>query len=239
MTDDVAKRPQVLVHSVAAVAVAAGLSPSSAAGDVSGVATLASEYVYRGQAMSGHDPAVSAGIDFHADGGWFAGVWASTVDIGSDFGRRRHEVDYYAGYHVAHERDWSVTGLVMHYSYPGTTGSFDYDFTELIVTATFAERYSIEVATTSDAYGLGANGLNVELRGEWPVATYLTLSATAGRNDIDMAGADAYSYWNTGVSARWSRVTADLRWYDNEDVGGQLSSWLAGSRIVASVSVGF
>ena len=51
--------------------------------------------------------------------------------------------------------------------------------------------------------------------------------------------ADRYTYWDLGLSTRWTRLTFDLRWHDNEAIQGTFRNWSAGSRFVASVSYGF
>jgi len=65
------------------------------------------------------------------------------------------------------------------------------------------------------------------------------ISSGLGYNELDIASASGYWYWDAGVSARWSRLTADLRWYDNETPETFLSSWSAGSQVVATLSVAF
>ena len=60
-------------------------------------ATLTSDYVYRGLMMTGSDPAMQFGFDYHHDKGWFAGAWASTIDTRRPAGKRDLEVNYYTG----------------------------------------------------------------------------------------------------------------------------------------------
>ncbi len=209
------------------------------AAEVSASVTLASEYVYRGQAMSGNDPAVSAGVDYQHDSGFFGGAWATTINLDSPVGSRGLEADIYLGYHFSVPQPLELSALVMHYSYPDSAGQADYDFTEYMLSATLYSQYSLQVAYADDVYGLGIPGRLVEMRADWPLGDYWVLGIGAGRNDIRVPGWDSYLYWDAGVSSRWSRVTADLRWYDNEEIDGIFARWSAGSRIVASLSVGF
>jgi len=60
-----------------------------------------------------------------------------------------------------------------------------------------------------------------------------------GYNDIEETGTTSYWYWDVGASARYSRLTVDLRWYDNEEIRGTLWRLSAGSRLVASLTVAF
>ena len=66
------------------------LSPAVALGsELSGVVALTSEYIYRGRAMSDGDPAIQLGLDVETDVGFFAGLWASTIDLRSQVGGTR------------------------------------------------------------------------------------------------------------------------------------------------------
>lgn len=209
------------------------------AAEFSGAVTLASEYVYRGQAVSDHDPAVSIGLDYEHDSGFFGGVWASTIDLESPFGSRDTELDYYVGYHFEPRGPVALSLSVIRYTYPGHEGSLDYEHTEGAVSATLFDRYSVEFAYTDDLYGLGEPARHWTLRGEWPAATYWIASAGLGQADLTAIGTDRYAYWDLGLSTRWSSVTFDLRWHGNEDIEGTLGNWSAGSRFVASLSYGF
>ena len=51
-----------------------------------------SNYIWRGITQSGDDSAISGGIDYAADSGFYVGTWASSLGGGAA------EVDLYAGY---------------------------------------------------------------------------------------------------------------------------------------------
>ena len=209
------------------------------AGELSGAVTVASEYIYRGQALSNHKPAVSVGVDYAHDSGFYGGIWASTIDLESPFGSRDTEVDYYVGYHFEPDGPLSLSVSVMRYTYPGHEGLLDYEHTEGALAATLFERYSLEFAYTDDLYGVGEPARYWALRGEWPAGSYVVASAGIGLADLSALNTDRYTYWDVGLSTRWTRLTVDLRWHDNEAIEGALRNWSAGSRLVASVSYGF
>lgn len=210
-----------------------------AAADWSANLGVSTEYVYRGQALSDHDPAVSAGLDFEHESGAFAGAWASTIDLGNASGRRRVELDAYIGYRFEPIGPFGFSTSLIRYSYPDDTSSFDYDYNEVVIAATIFERYSLEFGYSDDVYGFDASGRNVELRGDWPVATYWVLGAGLGYNSVDASPRSRYAYWDIGVSTRVSRLAIDLRWFDNEPIPGRISSWSAGSRAVLGLTLGF
>lgn len=209
------------------------------AGELSGSITLASEYVFRGQKLSDGNPAVQAGIDYEHDAGAFLGAWASTVDLQSPSGRRDAELDYYLGWQFSGESRFRAALSLVHYTYPGQTTSFDYDYTEALVTASWGNRYSLEFGYTDDVYGFGVSASHIELRADWPLRNAWVVSAGLGANDLDNLGSSRYLYGDLGVSARFARFTVDLRWYDNEQPGGFPGRSSAGSRLVGAVSIGF
>ena len=58
-------------------------------------------------------------------------------------------------------------------------------------------------------------------------------------NDPTVRDTPSYMHYDVGLSTRYSRLTIDMRWYDNEEITGVFQRWSAGSRLVASVSVAF
>lgn len=214
-------------------------APDVAASELSGVATLTSEYIYRGLAMSDADPAIQLGIDYEHDSGLFIGAWASTIDISSAMGHRDIELDYYAGYHYASEAPFSASVTVLRYTYPEHSGIHSYDYNEVLVGATWRQRYSIEFGYTNDLYGFDRIARHWQLRSEWPVANAWVIDAALGGNDMSDAGVSRYLHWDIGASARFSRFTFDLRWYDNEQADGFAALQSANSQFVISVSAAF
>ena len=194
------------------------------ASELTGIASLTSEYIYRGLAQSDGNPAFQFGLDFEIDAGIFVGAWASTIDLTSAVGERDTELDLYIGYHYESGAPLSATLTVLRYTYPGQTGSHSYDYNEVLVSTAWRDQYSIEFGYTDNLYGLGYTGRHWELRSEWPVANAWVISAALGRNDLSNIGVSEYLHWNLGASARFSRVVVDLRWYDNETLDGYAAS---------------
>lgn len=222
---------------IAGIAIAV-LPTAPATADLSGAVTLASEYIYRGQAVSDHDPAVSIGIDYEHESGFFGGIWASSIDLANRFGSRDTELDYYLGYRFEPASPVAVSVSAVRYTYPGQQGAFDYAHVEGILSATFYDRYSVEFAYTDDLYGMGRPARHWGIRGDWPAASYWIVSGGLGLADLTAINTDRYTYWDLGLSTRWSSITLDVRWHDNEPIGGVLGEWSAGARIVLSLSYG-
>lgn len=213
--------------------------PLAQASEFSGRVTLASEYIYRGLAMSAGDPALQLGLDYAHDSGFFVGLWGSTIDLSTPVSQRDYELDYYAGYHHQFRAPLSVTASVLRYTYPGQEGAQDYDYTEYLLNATWFERLSLELGFTDDLYGHSTRSQHWEVQLDWPIASAWVVGATLGRNDMSDAGLPKYYYWDVGASARFSRLMVDLRWFDNEHPPAYAFPRTAGSRIVVSLSVPF
>lgn len=65
--------------------------------DVSMNATLATDYIWRGQSQTDGAGAIQGGLDIAHESGLYIGTWASNVDA-DDFGGSSVEIDYYAGF---------------------------------------------------------------------------------------------------------------------------------------------
>ena len=89
----------------------------AAASEFSGAVTLTSEYISRGQAVSGGNPALQVALDYGHDSGFFGGLWASTIDVINPFSVRERELDFYLGYVIepclleAHRGEGALRGL--------------------------------------------------------------------------------------------------------------------------------
>ncbi|MCW3148966.1 TorF family putative porin [Stutzerimonas stutzeri] len=104
-------------------ALAASETVPSAIGDfdVSMTATLASDYIWRGQSQTGGSGAVQGSLDIAHESGLYIGAWASNVDdqvFTGNSGGADMEVDYYVGY-GGDLTDWLSYDLSWNtYTYP-------------------------------------------------------------------------------------------------------------------------
>ncbi len=203
-------------------------------------ATLTSDYVYRGLMLTGSNPALQFGVDYQHDWGWFAGGWASTIDRRTRFGERDLEFDYYTGFHLRPSSNWSATLTLMRYTYPGSSGDHEYDHNELLVTASWNDRWSLEVAYTGDLYGLHVTGRHWEFRGEELLGESWLLGGGLGGNDFSGLGTPHFLHWDLGVSYLVARLSFDLRYYDNQRPEAGLARALsADAQLVISVTATF
>ncbi|SDU09311.1 TorF family putative porin [Halopseudomonas salegens] len=92
--------------------------------DVSMTATLATDYIWRGQSQTAGVGAVQGSLDIGHESGLYVGAWASNIDADA-FGGSSVEIDYYVGYgaditdNISYDLSWNT------YTYPGAGGNLD------------------------------------------------------------------------------------------------------------------
>ncbi|HEX7061164.1 MAG TPA: TorF family putative porin [Woeseiaceae bacterium] len=218
----------------------AAAAPAGAA-DFHRYLLLTTDYVFRGVTYSDGHAAAQLGADLAFDGGFYAGAWASTVDIAVDsITDRDLEIDYYLGYRHDVSRDWSVGANFVAYTFPGTSGPFDYDYQEYGLSMNYADRAWLEYAFSPDVLHSGANTHNVSLYAEWPFASATRVGAGAGYYVVEDLGGDNYAYWQLGVTRAFSRFELDLRYHDASDWVPFISNpSRTGARVVLSFRMEF
>src|SRR4249919_1504629 len=115
---------------IAAICALGGLLASAApvhAAELSGNATLTTDYVWRGSTQTHGDPAVQAGIKVTGDSGLYASVWGSNVEFAPET-HASTELDFTVGWGRKISDRWAVDVNVLHYRYPSTT--IDLNWTE-------------------------------------------------------------------------------------------------------------
>ena len=192
--------------------------PTASATDFSGYLTLTTDYVFRGVSYSDSGPAVQLGGDVSFSSGLYVGAWASTVNISNGPMRQRDlEINYYAGYGFALNRNWSANVTAVAYTYPGTTGEIDYGYEELSATVNFDDRFWIEYAYSPDLFGTGYTTQNIEVYGEFSLPHQYVFGVGIGRYDTSDLTGRAYNHWQAGISRAISIVVLDLRYHDTSD----------------------
>lgn len=201
--------------------------------------TLATDYLHRGMSQTDADAALQVGIDYRHRTGFFVGAWASNVEYRTERLRARprdREVDYYVGIDRRRDR-WSWTATLAHYTYPG--GSFDYDYSEFSVGASFKQRFSYRASYSDDLLSVGHAALGQELGIGIPLPKNMELGAALGHfRTSDIPGGD-FVHFNVGVSKLVAAFTFDLRYYDTNYALTTHLGRPADRRWVASFSYGY
>ena len=209
-------------------------------GELTAQVTLTTEYVYRGLSQSVEDPAIQGGFHYRHDNGFFAGLWASSVDFPNNRQRERPrdvEVDVFVGYGFELSRSWAATAQLTHYSYPGDDPAFDYDYNELGLSLHYQDRVTGAVHLSDDLLGRGERALAYELSGRQPLGERLDALAGLGHYDLERVVGISYLYWNLGLSYSIGRFALDLAYIDTSSRAVALfGDQLAGERVVASLT---
>lgn len=210
---------------------------------------LTTEYVFRGVSQTAENPAIQGGFDATC-GLFYAGVWASSLDWGTDGNGNNMasiEMDWYAGFKpVTGPITWDLG--VIYYTYPGSVdpNGRDANYVELKVGASgevwkdgtlgatvfWSPDYQFETGHVWTVEGTFAQVLP-----KFSIFTP-TFSALIGYqkgndaayNLLIANGDDNYLYWNAGLTLgfmeKWS---LDLRYWDSNlssNAGGK--AWCNG-----------
>lgn len=158
------------------------------AGDLTANAGITNNYIWRGLTQTRNEPAISGGIDWAAENGFYIGTWASNVEYG-DLDPFSYEHDIYFGFSGGEDLTYDIGYL--YYNYDSLA---NWDFGEVyagIGIGGFAAKLSVLANTERDEplerdYGFGdawylSLDYGIALRDE------LTLGLHAGRHEGDFA----------------------------------------------------
>ena len=194
---------KLLAHSIAVASLVLA-SAAATAVELSGNVTLATDYTFRGFSQTDEKGAIQGGFDAALDEGFYAGIWASNVNFGSD-SQASTEMDYYVGY------VFDITdsiNLDLGYIYFDYEGDAEFDYQEFAVTLgvsdlSLAVNYSDEYFGEGgpDAYILGADY-------SFSLAENTSLDLHVGYSDVDEedffdVGEDSYLDYSVGISREY------------------------------------
>jgi len=152
---------------------------------------VTSNYLWRGVTQSGDDSAISGGIDYSHESGFYAGTWTSSLGGGSQY-----ELDLYAGFSGEASSVSYDVGLIQ-YMYP-IGDAVELDFTEAQATVGYGP-VSLYIAQTIDTEdsSAAADSLYVSLSAETAIDKDYTVGFTFGSysgDDIKAAFGDDYTH---------------------------------------------
>ncbi len=187
---------------------------SVAQADLSANLGVSSNYYFRGVTQTDDSAAISGGIDYAHDSGFYVGTWMSNVDFG---GKEDVEIDGYAGF----ANEIGDTGLgydlsAWYYWYPGAGGEAqggDIDYAEVSgslsywwLTGTVAYTFWGEVESENKPrafddgdlyYNLGIDpGWSYEGFAPTAFIGYYSFDADGDCDECDLN----YTHWGVGIS---------------------------------------
>jgi len=200
-----------------------GMASTTAFAEVTANAAATSNYLWRGQEQTGGDAAVSGGIDYANESGFYAGTWASNASWADEM---TYELDLYAGFGGAINENVSYDIGYIYYAYPDAASGADADFSEVygsisVQGFTFGAAVLATSAASGDgtdfgdslylnadySFAVGSNGTEMVLHighysgdfiGDDNIIDYgVSVSKdgfTFGLSDNDMDGSDVKAY---------------------------------------------
>ncbi|KHL26552.1 hypothetical protein PK98_09210 [Croceibacterium mercuriale] len=247
--------PVATVVALAAPVAAQDSSGPAPAITISGSATLASDYRFRGVSQTDKEVAVQGGITVVHDSGLYAGVWASNLAGWGTFGGANMELDLIGGYRVPLAGGMLDVGATW-YMYPG--GADETDFAEPYIklsgttgplTLLAGAAYAPKQQALGRWYASGADAAagvytdpgdkedNLYLWGDAAAGiagTPLTAKAHLGYSDgnpglgpnaTSLAPTGAYFDWSLGLDATWRNLTVGVAYVDT-DISGRDAAYL-------------
>jgi uncharacterized protein (TIGR02001 family) len=219
-TEIAASDTAVLTPAIAPIdlAQATGQEEDTPAITISGSATLASDYRFRGVSQSDEGFAVQGGFTISHESGLYAGAWGSNLAGWGTFGGANMELDLYAGYKLPVGEGTLDLGVTW-YMYP--SGADETDFAELYaklggsagpvsLTATVAYAPSQEALGNAFPVGLPADP------GDKEDNLYLAADAVYGIADtpISLKAHLGYSDGNPGLGPNGTSVAPTGTYFD-------------------------
>ena len=216
-----------------------GLASQAKAADLSGNATLTTDYVWRGSTQTQGDPAAQAGIRIAGASGFYGAAWGSNVKF-APANDANAELDFTGGWTGALSDDWSADVNVTRYQYPAT--AVDLNWTELNGTLTYKGNYWASVGWSNAALGYAAAGTYTLVGAKFPVNDAFRLEAVLGHYVLDDAVVAEGGYTHGQLNAIWAlrapfelRVSAHAtdanakRVFGNDFAGGRVEAALQAS----------
>lgn len=178
-------------------------------GDLSANAAFSTDYSFRGISQTDNGPALSGGLDWSHDSGFYLGTWMSNVDFSTS--SPEFEVDIYGGYGF----EWLETAFdvgVIYFHYANVNedpGANEIDYWEFPLSASkdfgpvstsLGVTFSPDYFGESGFFAYPAFSAGVAM----PGAEWLTLDGSVGYSFIDdnaVFGTDDYLDYGVSVSA--------------------------------------
>ena len=188
--------------------------------DVSANVALTSDYRFRGISQNDKTIAIQGGFDFEDDSGFYAGVWASSVDFQiQTLDDATAEVDIYAGY----GGDLGDSGFaydvnILHFAYPNSDDALSYDFTEITVGVSY-ENYGFTVSSTSDYFAGSGDATYYNFTADFEINDTCSFGAAIGKQSVEdnlAWGTPDWMDYKLAVSGSLSSVDVEFAFIDTD-----------------------
>ena len=179
--------------------IAALAAPDAFAVGLNGKLTLASGYNFRGMDRTGTGLIPQGTVRVDLPKGFFAGVWASRLDL-NDGNSRTRELDFFAGATLPLAEGLSMSFFVNRYTFNQGSSDPDYDWTEVAARLFVGSRSSVTIARGESWMWNDSNSHALEARHILPLGRQYTADLTLGYVDLEEALDLSYWYYQAGLS---------------------------------------
>jgi uncharacterized protein (TIGR02001 family) len=225
-----------LTYILASALASSALLDVPAQAGVTGNVRLSSNYIWRGVTQTSDQAAISGGLDYSSDIGFYAGTWLSNVDFG-DAGGSGYELDLYGGY-SGQIQAFSYDAGLLYYAYPVQD---DLNFTELYVSGGVGPlkvgvNYTVDKdagGDDKDIYYYGELGFEDLFKGE--SLKDIGVSFVVGHYDYDDNALDDYTHYGFKLSKATDLGDFGIAVDKNDLDGGHLDD----PRVTVSLSKEF
>ena len=203
-----------------------------------GSVTLTSDYVLQGISQSAGRPAVQFDAHDALRGGWYAGLWSSTLDTHHRSADPAAVLSVYGGRGWSFNPDWSATLVAAHYWYLAGDSPHTYNYDELTASLAFRDLLAAAIRWFPDrtAYAttdkdLGGAAWSYEISSHAPLWHAWAASLGVGYYDPRRAHPTGYWFWNAGISDDLGPFHLDLSYLATNQAGKLLfDPGVAGNR---------
>ncbi len=208
---------------ILALMLAAGFSAAQA--EVTGNASLTSDYRFRGVSQTQNAAAVQGGVDFAHSSGFYAGNWNSSISSELYPGSSGIESDVYAGFKKKVVGGLTVDAGAVGYMYPRATTNTN--TTEVYVGVGFNDVITAKYSQSMTNYFGVADSKNssyVQADAVLPLSKNLSAVAHYGHTRVNNNTASNYSDYNVGAVYDMQGWVVAAKYYTNANKGSSFET---------------
>ncbi len=196
---------------------------TAASAEFSANVAMTTDYRFRGIDQNDENFAIQGGFDYSHKSGFYAGLWASSVDFQiQTVDDASAELDIYAGFgsEFGNGIGWDVG--VIRYEYPGADGSLNYDFTELYGGLSY-KWFSAKYSHSGNYFADSGSGNYFEVAADIELPQGFGLGLHVGHQSIEdnymtdsptFFGVDDYTDWKVALSKELGGFGFELAYVD-------------------------